>query len=254
MADEHSLNADLARILQKAGIQAEPQVPFTYNKGHRRVADLVCKVQGQHIGIEAKLGMGSKLNANQARATAQADDLIERSFCDAAIALIYPDSYKNQDDLQSGEVDVAVRTPLSIGKKNAPQWEKCSVKDLPGLIESIPSRLSKSEDLSKRAEIAVNEAFKKFDKEDVDSIQTHLRKEDTNELAEVTNFKGLLVDLLTCFMFHYKLDRIRHQYFRRKANQPPKEPRLPSTKLSKSSTKKTSTPSKPTSAKKTPTN
>ena len=210
MADEHSLNADLARILQKAGIQADPQHTFPYGTGNRRIADLVCKVQGQHIGIEAKLGMGAKRSANQARAIAQADELIEKSFCDAAIALIYPDGYQNQDDLQTGKVEVAVRTPLSIGKKNPPQWEECPVKDLPGLIESIPSRLSQSEDLSKRAEIAVHQAFKKFDQEDVDSIQTHLRQEDTNELADVTNFKGLLVDLLTCFMFHYKLDQIIH--------------------------------------------
>ena len=223
MADEHSLNSNLAEILRQAGIDAEPQVTFIDNKGKLRRPDLVCKVQGQQIGIEAKMRMGSNRIANQARAIAQADDLIEKSFCDAAIGLIYPDSYKNQDDLQSGKVDVAVRTPLSIGKKNAPQWEKCPVKDLPGLIESIPSRLSKSEDLSKRAEIAVNEAFKKFDKEDVDSIQTHLRKEDTSELADVTNFKGLLVDLLTCFMFHYKLDRIikDQPQFRKKADSPP---------------------------------
>ena len=114
-----------------------------------------------------------------------------------------------------------MRTPLSIGKKNKPQWEKCPVKDLPGLIQRIPSQLSKSEDLSKRAEIAVHQAFKKFDQEDVESIQTNLLEEDTDELADVTKFKGLLVDLLTCFMFHTKLDDIRHQYFRRKS-QPPK--------------------------------
>ncbi len=220
MADEHSLNSNLAEILRKAGIQAEPQVSFTYNKGKRRVADLVCKVKGQQIGIEAKLSMGGKLS-QPLQAIAQADDLIEKSFCDAAIALLYPDGYKNQDDLEKGEVKVAVRTPILTGKKNQPEWEECPVKDLPGLIEGIPSRLSKSEDLSKRAEIAVHEAFKKFDQEDVDSIQTHLRQEDTEELADVTNFKGLLVDLLTCFMFHYKLDRIRRQYFHKKANRPP---------------------------------
>ena len=114
MADEHSLNSNLAEIPRQAGIQAEPQVTFTDNKG-------------------------------------------------------------------------------------------------------------KPEEMSKRAEIAVNEAFKKFDQEDIDSIQTQLRKEDTNELAEVTNFKGLLVDLLTCFMFHYKLDTIikDQPQFRRKANCPP---------------------------------
>ena len=223
MADEHSLNSNLAQILRQAGIDAEPQVTFTDNKGKPRRPDIVCKVQGQHIGIEAKLGMVGKLNVNQARAIAQADDLIEKSFCDAAIALIYPDGYKNQDHLQTGTIQAAVRTPILIGKKNAPQWGKCPVKDLPGLIESIPSRLSKSEDLSKRAEIAVNEAFKKFDKKDVDSIQTHLRKEDTGELADITNFKGLLVDLLTCFMFHYKLDRIikDQPQFRKKSNCPP---------------------------------
>ena len=223
MADEHSLNSNLAEILRKARIEAEPQFSFKYGTGNRRVADLVCKVQGQHIGIEAKLGMVGKRNVNQARAVAQADDLIEKSFCDAAIAIIYPDGYKNQDHLQTGTIQAAVRTPILIGKKNAPQWEKCPVKDLPGLIESIPSRLSKSEDLSKRAEIAVNEAFKKFDKKDENSIQTHLRKEDTGELADITNFKGLLVDLLTCFMFHYKLDRIikDQPQFRKKSNCPP---------------------------------
>ena len=224
MADEHSLNADLARILQKAGIQAEAQVSFQYNKGKRRVADLVCKVQGQQIGIEAKMCMGKqKRTANQTKAIAQADDLIEKSFCDAAIGLLYPDSYKNQDDLQSGKVEVAVRTPLSIGKKNKPEWKECEVKALPEFIARLPSQLGKPEEMSKRAEIAVNEAFKKFDQEDIDSIQTQLRKEDTNELAEVTNFKGLLVDLLTCFMFHYKLDTIIKDQpkFRRKANRPP---------------------------------
>ncbi len=223
MADEHSLNSNLAEILRKAGIDADPQHTFPYGTSNRRVADLLCKVQGQHIGIEAKLGMGAKRIANQAKAIAQADDLIEKSFCDAAIALIYPDGYKNQDDLQTGEVQAAVRTPILIGKKNAPQWEKCPVKDLPGLIKGIPSQLSKSEDLSKRAEIAVNQAFKKFDQEDVDSIQTQLRQEDTDELADVTYFKGLLVDLLTCFMFHHKLDRIikDQPQFRIKADRPP---------------------------------
>ena len=223
MADEHSLNADLARILQKAGIQAEPQVPFTYNKGKRRVADLVCKVKGQQIGIEAKMRMGKqKRIANQSKAIAQADDLIEKSFCDAAIALIYPDGYKNQDHLQSGTVEVAVRTPILIGKKNPPQWKDYPVKDLPAFITRIPSQLGKPEELSKRAEIAVHEAFKKI-ADDADSIMVNLRKKDPNELADVTNFKGLLVDLITCFMFHYKLDGIikDQPQFRIKANRPP---------------------------------
>ena len=222
MADEHSLNSNLAEILRQAGLDAEPQVSFKDHQGKLRTPDLVCKVQGQQIGIEAKMRMGGKLS-QPIHAINQADDLIEKSFCDAAIGLIYPDGYQNQDHLQTGKVDVAMRTPLSIGKKNAPQWKECEVKDLAGLIRSIPTQLSKSEELSKRAEIAVNQAAKKFTQEDIDSIQSHLRKEDANELAEVTNFKGLLVDLLTCFMFHYKLDTIIKDQppFRKQANRPP---------------------------------
>ena len=100
---------------------------------------------------------------------------------------------------------MAVRTPLSIGKKNAPQWEKCPVQSLPGIIKGIPSQLSKSEELSKRAETAILNAFKKIGKEDAAKIMANLR---SGELAQVTDFNGLLVDLLTCFMFHHKLDQI----------------------------------------------
>ncbi len=220
MADEHSLNADLARILQKSGIQAEPQVPFTYNKGKRRVADLVCyEVQGYKIGIEAKRGWGNKLNANQKAAIRQAEELVDtknyRNFCDAAIALIYPDDYENQDHLQSGTVKVAVRTPILIGKKKTPEWQDYAVKDLSNFITRIPSQLGKPEELEKRAEIAVNEAFKKFSPKDAKYI-----KDSLGEAAEETNFKGLLIDLLTVFMFHTKLDEIRNQHFK-KANRPP---------------------------------
>ena len=224
MADEHSLNADLARILQKAGIDAEPQVRFTDNKGKLRTPDIVCfDVKGQQIGIEAKMGMGKqKRNANQVRAIAQADDLIEKSFCDAAIALIYPDGYQNEDDLRTGTIQAAVRTPLSIGKKNKPQWKEYKVKQLPGLIQRIPTQLGKPEELSKRAEIAVNQAFKKI-ADAADSVMDKLRKGNPDELAEITNFKGLLVDLLTCFMFHSRLDDIIKDQpeFRKKANRPP---------------------------------
>ena len=229
MPDEHSLNADLARILQKAGIKAEPQVPFTYNKGNRRVADIVCyEVQGYKIGIEAKRGWGIKLELNKRASIAQAEELVDtknyRNFCDAAIALIYPDGYENQDHLQSGKIKIALRTPILIGKKKPPEWNERAVKDLPEFIARIPSQLGKPEELAKRAEIVVNEAFKKFSRDQVDSIMDKLRKEDPNELADVTNFKGLLVDLLTCFMFHSRLDDIRHQYFRKKTNYPPTLP------------------------------
>ena len=206
MANENTLNADLARILQKARIQADPEHTFKQADGKPRRPDILCKVQGQHIGIEAKLSMGGKLS-QPLQAIAQADELIEKSFCDAAIALIYPDGYQNQDHLQTGEVQAAVRTPLSIGKKKPPEWNNCPVQSLPRLIKGIPSRLSKSEELSKRAEIAVNQAAKKFDKEkkETDSIMANLR---SGELAQVTDFNGLLVDLLACFMFHHKLDGI----------------------------------------------
>ena len=204
MANENTLNADLARILQKARIQADPEHTFKQADGKPRRPDLLCKVQGQHIGIEAKLSMGGKLS-QPANAIAQADELIEKSFCDAAIALIYPDGYQNQDHLQTGKVEIAVRTPLSSGKKNAPQWKHCEVQSLHRIIKGIPSQLSQSEELSKRAEIAVNQAFKKFSDEDRAAIMDELR---SGELAQVTDFNGLLVDLLTCFMFHYKLDGI----------------------------------------------
>ena len=51
----------------------------------------------------------------------------------------------------------------------------------------------------------------------------NLRSGEHSELANITDFKGLLVDLLTCFMFHYKLDTIikDQPQFRRKANCPP---------------------------------
>ena len=62
MADEHSLNSNLAEILRQAGIDVKPQVSFKDNNGKLRTPDLVCKVQGQQIGIEAKLSMGGKLN------------------------------------------------------------------------------------------------------------------------------------------------------------------------------------------------
>ena len=220
MANENTLNADLARILQKARIQADPEHTFKQADGKPRRPDILCKVQGQHIGIEAKLSMGGKLS-QPLQSIAQADELIEKSFCDAAIALIYPDGYQNQDHLQSGKVEVAVRTPLLTGKKNQPQWKECEVKALPSLIKGIPSQLSKSEELSKRAETAIHQAFKKFDKEkkETDSIMANLR---SGELAQVTDFNGLLVDLLTCFMFHHKLDGIIQDQpqFRSKSNRP----------------------------------
>lgn len=204
MANENTLNADLARILQKARIQADPEHTFKQADGKPRRPDILCKVQGQHIGIEAKLSMGGK-QSQPIQAIAQADELIEKSFCDAAIALIYPDGYKNQDHLQSGTIQTAVRTPLSSGKKNPPQWNNCPVQALPRLLKGIPSQLSKSEELSKRAEIAVNQAAKKIGKENAAKIMANLR---SGELAQVTDFNGLLVDLLTCFMFHHKLDAI----------------------------------------------
>ena len=215
MADEHSLNADLARILQKSGIKAEPQVPFTYNKGKRRVADIVCyEVQGYKIGIEAKRGWSNKLEPNKKASISQAEELVDtknyRNFCDAAIALIYPDGYENQDHLEKGEVKIALRTPILIGKKKTPEWQDYAVKDLPDFIARIPSQLGKPEELEKRAEIAVNEAFKKFSKKDAKYI-----KDSLGEAAEETNFKGLLIDLLTCFMFHTKLDEIRDQHFKK---------------------------------------
>ena len=150
--------------------------------------------------------MGGK-QSQPLQAIAQADELIEKSFCDAAIALIYPDGYQNQDHLQTGTVEVAVRTPLSIGKKNKPEWKNAPVQSLPGIIKGIPSRLSKSEELSKRAETAILNAFKKIGKEDAAKIMANLRQQNLDELANVTDFNGLLVDLLTCFMFHYKLDQ-----------------------------------------------
>ncbi len=236
MADENSLNANLAEILRKAlrkdlgeSVDVDTEIPFTYNKGKRRVADIVCyEVQGYKIGIEAKRGWGIKLNPNKKASIAQAEELVDtknyRNFCDAAIALIYPDGYENQDHLQSGKVKVAIRTPILIGKKKTPEWKEYAVKDLPDFIARIPSQLGKPEELSKRAEIAINEAFKKFSKDQIESIMDNLRKEDPNELADITNFKGLLVDLLTCFMFHSRLDDIRRQYFRKKANYPPTLP------------------------------
>ena len=214
------MNSNLAEILRKAGIKAEPQVPFQYDKGDRRVADLVCRdFQGYTIGIEAKLGWGNKLKANKKASSRQAEELVfnkaKRNFCDAAIALIYPDGYKNQDHLQSGKVKIAVRTRILIGKKNPPEWKDYAVKDLPDFIPRIPSQLGKPEELVKRAEIAVNEAFKKFSKTDAEYIMLSI-----GEAAGKTNFKGLLIDLLTVFMFHTKLDEIIPNHFK-KANRPP---------------------------------
>ena len=131
MVDEHSLNSNLAEILRKAGIKAEPQVPFQYGKGDRRVADLVCRdFQVYTIGIAAKLSWGNKLKANKKASIRQAEELVfnkaKRNFCDAAIGLIYPDSYKNQDHLQTGKVEVAVRTPLDVRKQNQPEGKERS--------------------------------------------------------------------------------------------------------------------------------
>ena len=64
MADEHSLNANLAEILRKAlrkdlgeAVDVDTEIPFKYATGARRYADIVCKdVQGYDIVIEAKRG------------------------------------------------------------------------------------------------------------------------------------------------------------------------------------------------------
>ena len=227
MANENALNAYLAEILRQAGIRTEVEYPFPINKRGKRLADLACfDVQGYTIGIEAKHGWGVKLAPNKKASIAQADELvvneaIERK-CHAAVALIYPDRYQTLDHLQNGTVKVAIRTPLDIRKKNQPEWNPRKVKDLPGLIKRIPSQLiGQPEELAKRAEIAVNQAFKMLE-EDEKSIQNKL-----GEAGEATNLKGLLVDLLTCFMFHTKLDDIRHQYIPKhfkKSNQPPTVP------------------------------
>ena len=228
MANENALNAYLAEILRKAGIRTEVEYPFPIDKRSKRLADLACfEVEGYTIGIEAKHGWGVKLASNKKASIAQADELvvneaIERK-CHAAVALIYPDSYKTLDHLQGGKVKVAIRTPLDIRKQNKPEWNSRKVKDLPGLIKRIPSQLiGQPEELAKRAEIAVNQAFKMLHEEDEPSIQNKL-----GEAGEATNLKGLLVDLLTCFMFHSKLDDIRHQYIPKhfkKSNQPPTVP------------------------------
>ncbi len=228
MANENALNAYLAEILRQAGIRTEVEYPFPINKRGKRLADLACfDVQGYTIGIEAKHGWGVKLASNKKASIAQADELvvnetIERK-CHAAVALIYPDSYKTLDHLQNGKVKVAIRTPLDIRKQNKPEWNSRKVKDLPRFIKGIPSQLiGQPEELSKRAEIAVNQAFKMLSA-DADSIMDNLRQENPEELAKITNFKGLLVDLLTCFMFHYKLDTIikDQPQFRKKAARPP---------------------------------
>ena len=228
MANENALNAYLAEILRQAGIRTEVEYPFPIDKRGKRLADLACfDVQGYTIGIEAKHGWGVKLAPNKKASIAQADELvvneaIERK-CHAAVALIYPDRYQTLDHLQNGTVKVAIRTPLDIRKKNQPEWNPRKVKDLPGLIKRIPSQLvGQPEELAKRAEIAVNQAFKMLHEEDEKSIQNKL-----GEAGEATNLKGLLVDLLTCFMFHTKLDDIRHQYIPKhfkKSNQPPTVP------------------------------
>ena len=228
MANENALNAYLAEILRQAGIRTEVEYPFPIDKRSKRLADLACfEVEGYTIGIEAKHGWGVKLASNKKASIAQADELvvneaIERK-CHAAVALIYPDSYKTLDHLQNGKVKVAIRTPLDIRKQNKPEWNSRKVKDLSGLIKRIPSQLiGQPEELTKRAEIAANQAFKMLSA-DADSIMDNLRQENPEELAKITNFKGLLVDLLTCFMFHYKLDTIIKDQpkFRKQANRPP---------------------------------
>ena len=238
MTSENSLNANLAEILRKAlnpqklkhGIRVGTEIPFKYDTGAKRNADLVCfEVQGYTIGIEAKRGWGIKLNANKQASIAQADELVvnkaKKHFCDGALAIIYPDKYENQDDLEGGKVQVAERTPFRIRKKKPPEWKVYAVKDLPKLIRSLPSQLGQPEDLAKRAEIAVNDAFKKFDKKDVQYIMRDFVDiiRDAGEAAKATNLKGLLVDLLTCFMFHTKLDEtpFRISKFPQKS-QPPK--------------------------------
>ncbi len=220
MADEHSLNSNLAEILRKAGIQAEPQVSFTYNKGKRRVADLVCyEVQGHTIGIEAKYGWGNKLNANQKAVLLQADEAVEYNACDAAVALIYQDGLTTAADVENGKAWIALRTPILIGKKKPPEWNERAVKDLPDYIKGIPSQLGKPEELAKRAENAVNQAFQKFSKADTEYIMRSLGEE-VKETKVKELIKGLLIDLLTCFMFHTKLDEIVPQHFA-KTNRPP---------------------------------
>ena len=228
MANENALNAYLAEILRKAKIRMGVEYPLPIDKRSKRRVDLVClDVQGYTIGIEAKHGWGVKLAANKKASIAQADELvvneaIERK-CHAAVALIYPDSYQTLDHLQNGKVKVAIRTPLDIRKQKKPEWNSRKVKDLPDLIKRIPSQLvGQPEELAKRAEIAVNQAFKTLSA-DADSIMDNLRQENPEELAKITNFKGLLVDLLTCFMFHYKLDTIikDQPQFRKQANRPP---------------------------------
>ncbi len=226
MANENALTAYLAEILRKAGIKTGVEHPFKYDKGKRRLVDLVCfDVQGYTIGIEAKRGWGIKLGANKQASVRQADELIfnkaGKRFCDGALALIYPDQIENQDHLEHGKVRVSVRTPLRIrSKQKSPKWKKWKdydVKDLPALIRSLPSELGQPEDLAKDAEIAVHEAFQKLS-ENADSIMHKL-----GEAAAETDFQGLLIDLLTVFMFHTKLDDIIHliPQFRKKAARPP---------------------------------
>ena len=226
MANENALTAYLAEILRKAGIKTGVEHPFKYDKGKRRLVDLVCfDVQGYTIGIEAKRGWGIKLGANKQASVRQADELIfnkaGKRFCDGALALIYPDQLENQDHLEHGKVRVSVRTPLRIrSKQKSPKWKKWKdydVKDLPALIRSLPSELGQPEDLAKDAEIAVHEAFQKLS-ENADSIMHKL-----GEAAAETDFQGLLIDLLTVFMFHTKLDDIIHliPQFRKKAARPP---------------------------------
>ena len=222
MKIEDTLNAYLAETLRKAKIETETESKFQGKHKNRRI-DMICDVNGHTIGIEAKYGWGNKLNANKKAVLLQADESVEYNACDAAVALIYEDGLTTAADIENGKAWIVLRTPILIGKKKTPEWNERAVKDLPDYIKGIPSQLGKPEELAKRAENAVNEAFKKFSKDNIDSIMDKLRKGNPDELAKITNFKGLLVDLLTCFMFYSRLDDIIKDQpsFRKKANRPP---------------------------------
>ena len=222
MKIEDTLNAYLAETLRKAKIETETEAKFQGKHKNRRI-DMICNVNGHTIGIEAKYGWGNKLNANKKAVLLQADEAVEYNACDAAVALIYEAGLTTAADVENGKAWIALRTPILISKKKTPEWNVRAVKDLPDYIKGIPSQLGKPEELAKRAENAVNEAFKKFSKDNVDSIMDKLRKGNPEELAKITNFKGLLVDLLTCFMFYSRLDDIIKDQpsFRKKSNRPP---------------------------------
>lgn len=106
MPYENAVNTRLTDMLRQEGLTAEEEK----NQPNRSRTDIVCRVNGHLIGIEAKQGIN---NTQKRKAIEDTDKNLNANICDVGIAIVYPDSLRFAEDLQNGNLIATVRVPGS---------------------------------------------------------------------------------------------------------------------------------------------